>query len=358
MSEGMAGEQERADAPAGPLIAPVDERIARMRPRPGTAILERGLFWLILLAASLVLQRAGVRWEVADGRLRVAMELALLALGFAGGLLLGAADDFPWLRWPPQGTLQHRRTRFTAAALAHGWWQYLWVLPFATLSAVLVVVLVVMGWLRPNEMAGTLYASDLVWSVLVAAAAGAVLGRRLLRPGAEAITERGMHTSPVSFVAWGQLSHALVDAEEGIIRLYTRRRPWMPRDILVYASAEDAVRVAELLAPHLTCLTRDREPKGNRVRWAVFLALLLAGVAALTAGLFALVFAPSAVFALAAAARVAPTIVEIMELIPPLIFPLVLLIGVVIDMSLEELRGITTKRITVVSEQSAVSSRQ
>ena len=344
MPDGVAGEQAGAP-PSAAQEAPADERVIRLQRGGGAA--ARGLLWLSLLAGVYALQRAQVRWVFPDGRLRMAAQLALATAGLGGGLLLGAREGPRWSGWPPQGTLLQRRTVPSAFALAQVWWQLLWLAPLAAVSAVAAASMAVFGIFRPQDVAAPVHAASLLWMAVVAAAVGSVVGRTLLRPAADAITGRGVHTSPLSFTAWGELSHALLDLEDGVVRLYLRRRPWMPRSVLVFCPGEEMEQAVALIAAHLPCLSREEEPTAARVAWGIFLVAAATVAAGVSGAMLVLLVTPGAVLVLLAGGRVPDFVVRLLEQMPEASLAIALVLGTLLDYGMDRLRGVRWKRIVM-----------
>lgn len=344
-------------APEGPPAPPADETVARVSPR---SLSEFVVMWLPLIAALVAVwyaQKFGLRWAALDGVRRTVVELVALVGGFGTGLWWGAREEFPWASWPPEGVLLRRKTRLSLPEVAHAWWQLLWLVPFAAFSAFLVIVYVLLAVARPQDVAGPLYVSDLLWNAVLAGGAGWFIGGILLRPGADAITLRGVHTSPASFVPWKALSHAIAEPEERVIRLYGRRRPWLPRAVLAYRTTAEAEQAANLIAPQVPCITRDQEPPENRARWAAFLLVAVAAVVALTAALFWVLWMPPPqpwigenLWMRILVNLVLRPLVAVLERMPVAFALVALFLGRQLDGAVARLRGVTTKRIVVTEE--------
>jgi len=329
------------------LGAPVDERVARRRPRSRQAFLARGLPWLLALGVVLLLQHQPVYWEVASGRLRVGLQVLAMGVGFVMGWFLTEGDLTAWATWPPEGALFQRVRRRGTLALAAGWWQLLWMLPAGTVVAAMVAAMVIVALIHPGEVAGTLYAADLVWRAIVAAAVSAGLSQPLRTPDAKAITPRGIHTSPMTFVPWRQISHAIADPAAGVVRVYSRKRPWFPLTVMVFSSREEFHRVRELLAEYLVCLAPPQEARRYRVEWVLFMGAMVVIVGGVTAGALLLLLLPGALQALSAGLLMQWLILSL-EQMPELALLIAFSCGRALDTWLMGMRGI--KRKQVVSE--------
>ncbi|NLC57720.1 MAG: hypothetical protein GX774_12845 [Armatimonadetes bacterium] len=350
MSEEVAAQPGGEGRGIQPLAAPADERIARRRREPGWATLSRSLPWLVLLVGTYSLQRAPVVWRIADGRMRGLLLLAALAGGASLGLLLGSRDSFPWKAWPPEGTLFHRRFRLTLADVAQGWWQYVWLAPLGAVGAMLVAAIAALALVRPQDLSGLVHAADLCWYAFVAAFAALPVGR-VFQPGVEAFTARGVHPSPAAFVSWRSVSHAVIDREARVARLYGWQRPWLPRCTFTFRSEEEMARVCSVLEAHVVCLGPGEQALGERLRWLAFSSVLLAVTALLTLGAILLLLAPGAIAAPVGwlgtpwASKVAYVVAELVARMPEFVVLLTLLVGSVLHGELERLRGLTMKRI-------------
>lgn len=332
-----------------PLGAPADERVAQRRPQTRHAFLARGLPWLLVLAVVLVLQHRPVHWDITDGRLRAALHLLVLGLGFVAGWSAFDRDLSTWSSWPPEGVLFERAGRRSVPWLAAGWWQFLWVIPVCAVSISIVLVIALLAVVRPGELAGTLHAADLVWRGVVAAGIGGGLSQALGISNAEAITARGVHTSPVSFAPWRQLSHAIADPAAGVVRVYSRRRPWLPLSVMALGSREEYDRVRELVGEHLLCLSPHEEPGIRRLEWLLFAGGMVLATGVVTAAVLLLLLLPAELQVLSAGMPMQWLILAL-EQVPELTLLIAFYLGRALDTWLMGMRGIKLKRI--VSEAS------
>lgn len=332
-----------------PLGAPADERIARRRPPTRHAFLARGLPWLLVLGAVLVLQHRPVHWEFSDGRLRAALYLLVLGLGFAAGWSAFDRNLSTWVSWPPEGTLFERVEPRSLPWVSAGWWQFLWVLPAGAVAATMVSAMALLAIVRPGDLAGTLHAADLAWRAVVAAGIGGGLSQALGGSNAQAITARGVHTSPVSFAPWRQLSHAIADPAAGVVRIYSRRRPWLPLSVMSFRSREDYDRVRELVGEHLLCLAPGEEPGMRRLEWLLFIGGMVLATGGITAAVLLLLLLPGELQILSAGMAMHWLILAL-EQVPELTLLIAFYLGRGLDSWLTGMRGIKLKRI--VSEAS------
>ncbi len=322
----------------------MDERVARRRPRSKHAFLAKGLPWLLALGVVLALQYQPVHWEIANGRLRVGLQVLAIGLGFVLGWLVTEGDLTAWATWPPEGALFQRERRHGTLSLAAAWWQLLWMLPAGTVVAAMVAAMVIVALIRPGEVAGTLHAADLVWRAVVAAAVSAGLSQPLRSPDAKAITARGIHTSPMTFVPWRQLSHAIADPAASVVRVYSRKRPWLPLTVMAFPSRDDFDRVRGLLAEHLLCLAPPEEARRYRLEWVLFMGAMVVIVGGVTAGALLLLLLPGALQALSAGLLMQWLILAL-EQMPELALLIAFSFGRALDTWLMGMRGIKRKRI-------------
>lgn len=327
-----------------PLGAPADERIARRRPRARHAFLARGLPLLLALGVVLVLQHRSVYWDISDGRLRTAIHLLALGLGFAAGWSAFDRNVSTWVTWPPEGALFERVEPRGLQWLSAGWWQLLWVLPAGAVAATTVLAMALLAIVRPGEMAGTLHAGDLVWRALVAAGIGGGLSQALGTASAEAITARGVHTSPISFASWRLLSHAIADPAAGVVRIYSRRRPWLPLSVMSFRSPEEYDRVRELVGEYLVCLAPHEEPGVRRLEWLLFVGGMVLAAGAVTAAALLLLLLPGELQILSPGMAMHWLILAL-EQVPELTLLIAFYVGRVLDTWLMGMRGIKLKRI-------------
>ncbi|HEX2999742.1 MAG TPA: hypothetical protein VHR86_05845 [Armatimonadota bacterium] len=344
MSERKSGGGE--SVPSAPTnTAFTDERRVMVRRRPAGAVLAGGFPWLVLLAWVWLMELMDVHWQFANGRINIGLQLAALLFGLAYGLRRGIRN-IPWVSWPPQGTLLHWRARVSLDDLAHGWWQFAGLQSFITVLSGFVAVLVMLGLRQPQAVAGVVYGADLLWSVFLAMLLGDIAGMAQFQPRDTAITARGIHTAPISFVRWDELSHALVEPEERVIRIYTRRRSWLPRNVLTFPSTEQTNAAAALIAPNLPCLTRAQLSRADRWRWNAFAAGLLLVHTALSLLLLALLLLPDSFLLLIESLRIPVlNVATALVQLPEVIFFMALLSGLLLDSFVERLRGITMKKI-------------
>lgn len=350
MSEEVAAQPGEDGRGIQPLAAPADEQIARRRHESSWCVLRRSIPVVLCLGGILYLQHRPVYWHVANGRIRGCLALAALAAGLVLGVAVGIRRSFPWVGWPPEGTLHERCVRLTLSDLAHGWWQFVWLAPLVGVGTTMASAVAALTVLRPQDLAGRLYAVDLVWYGFAAGFIGFLAGR-MARPNAEAITGRGIHTSPDAFVPWSALSHALVDHEDRVIRLYTWRRPWIPRSVLTFQSEAEMDRVLRVLQAHVASLPLREEAVADRLRWAGFLAVWLVAVGAITAATVALLLMPSVLLIPARWTgstlvwQIAFFVAELLGQEPEAVLLLAAAAGWMLHGQLDRLRGVTWKKI-------------
>lgn len=339
MPEGCAQGDNSASDVVESLSAPESLGVAGEKNPSEWAPLVGPVSWLVLLGMVLVMRGLNLHWWIHNGRLRALLHFGALAIGGLDGLRWGARNEHSRTIWPPRDAHLYWCGFDLAGQLAFGWWQFLPHVPLLAVCVTWTLGLALVGALRPEDMRGTVAAADLCWLLVLARLVGVILGRAILRPIPQAVTDQGVYLSPRHFLPWVRLSHAVIDRDGKVIFLYALRRVWLPLLLIPCRRREEVDSLEHLLAKHVGFQSVSEERLANRLKRVTFLAGLTVLCGGLAVGLVALLVMPGVIYLMLGHNKVLLLLTGMTYTLPEGIFLLALLLSEVISMGLAWLRG-------------------